>query len=222
MNSTGPLIRSRELWAGRETKCLTIIARALQLLREDGVLPSAEVDLNRRFYFCLLAATRELYPNDEIAPIAECNNQPDPDDESRARREQKRPDFQWVYLDRYQPDPLRSSRQFVVEGKRLGISPRPDWILNLNYINNGVDRFRDPQWAYGKRAGSGAMIGYCQSMAPGEILSDINAECGRRSFPNLRLVGEWGIGATSRLEHAFVRTFEMSPFTLHHFWVDLR
>jgi hypothetical protein len=101
---TGPLIRSRDLWSAREAKFLSIIERALHLLRETPGHSDAEVELNRRFFFCLLRASRELYPDDELAPVLECNNQPDPDDEVRAKREQKRPDFQWVYLDRYEAD----------------------------------------------------------------------------------------------------------------------
>ena len=88
MSDLGPPFRSRNLWAKREAKCLAILERALMLLRMEGDLPEAEVDLNRRLYFCLLSASRELFPNDNIAPTPECNNQPDPDDESRAVREQ--------------------------------------------------------------------------------------------------------------------------------------
>jgi len=217
-----PHIRSGELWSGREAKCLSIIERALHLLRQEPAFPVLEVELNRRFYFCLLSASRELYPDDEIAPILECNNQPDPDDEVRARREQKRPDFQWIYLDRYEADLQRSSRQFVVESKRLGAATRADWILNLNYINNGIHRFREPGWAYGKLAPSGAMIGYLQSMQPDEVLREVNTECREKLFPDLVLVGDWTLGATSRLEHVFDRPFQISPFKLHHFWIDLR
>ena len=73
----------------------------------------------------------------------ECNNQPDPDDEARTAREQKRPDFQWNYLDRFESDPHRSSRQFVVECKRLGESSRADRVFNMLYVNHGISRFRD-------------------------------------------------------------------------------
>jgi hypothetical protein len=157
-------LRARQLWATREAKCISIIERALALLRQILDLPGTEIELNRHLYFCLLAASRKLYPEDEIAPISECNNQPDPDDEARAKREQKRPDFQWIYLDRYESDPQRSSKQFVVECKRLGKAVRSDWVLNVNYTNHGIGRFREPEWAYAKRAPSGAMVGYWQSM----------------------------------------------------------
>src|SRR5277367_6760555 len=102
MSPLRPSLKSRGLWAKRESKCLAILERALLLLQLETDIPEAEVDLNRRLYFCLLTASRELYPNDDMAPLPECNNQPDPDDEARAMREQKRPDFQWAYLDRYE------------------------------------------------------------------------------------------------------------------------
>jgi hypothetical protein len=66
------------------------------------------------------------------------------------------------------------------------------------------------------------MVGYLQSMEPSDVFAEINAECRDKSFPDLGLVGAWAIGGTSRFQHAFERAFEVSPFTLHHFWVDLR
>jgi hypothetical protein len=212
---------AHKLWAAREEKCLSIIDRALCLLREEDDLPETEVELNRRLYFCLLAATRELYPDDEIAPVTECNNQPDPDDEARAKREQKRPDFQWIFLDRYESNPQRSSRQFVVECKRLGKPSRADWVFNLNYNNHGIIRFCDPEWAYAKLMQSGAMVGYWQSMDQKDVLLDVNGGCKSSSLPELTLVASKP-GKTSRLEHLLERGFEVSPFTLHHLWIDLR
>lgn len=222
MSDSGPQLHSLHLWATREARCFSIIERALGFLRQTQHLPESEVDLNRQLYFCLLKATRELYPEDEIPPIPECNNQPDPDDEARAKREQKRPDFQWIYLDRYESDPNRSSKQFVVECKRLGKAVRANWILNLNYSNHGIGRFREPDWAYAKRVPSGAMVGYWQSMEPKEVLSEVNEGCRKKSLPDLILVGAWNPGGTSRFEHAFDRPFDVSPFRLHHLWIDLR
>lgn len=144
MNGEGPSLLSRNLWAKRTERFLAILERALQLLATEPELACCEVGLNRRLYFLLLRATRELYPTEEIAPSQECNNQPDPDDETRAGRENKRPDFQWIYLDRYEPDPLRSSKRFVVECKRLGAPPRADWVMNVNYVEHGLSRFVAP------------------------------------------------------------------------------
>jgi hypothetical protein len=216
------LTHSRRLWAARKAKCLATIEQALRLLREIDNLPDAETELNRLLYFCLLRASRELYPQDEIAPVSECNNQPDPDDETRAWREWKRPDFQWIYLDRYASDPVRSSRQFVVECKRLGAAPRAAWVLNSNYIHHGVRRFNDPEWAYAQGTESGAMVGYWQSMEGTEILNEVNEMCRMRELPEIVLLEEWAIGDINRLEHTLERQFAISPFKLHHIWIDLR
>lgn len=222
MHADVPRIRSQRLWRTREAKCIAIIERALVLFRQRDSFPEPEIELNRLFYFCLIAASRELYPDDEVAPVTECCNQPDLDDGARTRREQKRPDIQWIYLDRYESDPQKSSRQFVVECKRLGTPPRADWVLNLNYVEHGVARFRNPDWAYAKRAESGAMIGYMQSMTPPAILVAVNDECRNQALPDVALTGAWTPAGTARLEHAFERNFEISPIRLYHFWVDLR
>jgi hypothetical protein len=222
MSDSGPSLRSRNFWAKREAKYLAILERALLLLRAKASLPEAEVDLNRLLYFCLLKATRELYPHDEVAPTPECNNQPDPDDEARSTREQKRPDFQWIYLDKYEADASRCSKQFVVECKRLGKSRRADWVLNSNYVNHGVCRFQDRQWAYAKRFASGAMVGYWQSMEAEEILTEVNVELRKKTLSEIARRGTWKPAAVSSLEHQFERLFVVSPFRLCHRWVDLR
>jgi hypothetical protein len=157
-----------------------------------------------------------------VAPIQECNNQPDRDDEARTTREQKRPDFQWVYLDRYESDPSRGSKQFVVECKRLGNPPRADWVLNSNYVQHGISRFRDPQWGYAKRFPRGAMIGYWQSMDAKQVLKEVNDEARKKSLPDLVLVGNWKSKEANRLTHTFERSFDISPFELFHLWIDLR
>jgi hypothetical protein len=221
MSDTGPNLRSLGLWAQRQSRCLEILERATLLLRGEAGLPETEIDLNRHLYFCLLAASRELYPQDPVAPISECNNQPDPDDVARAAREAKRPDFQWIYLDRYEPNPNHSSKQFVVECKRLGRSVSASWILNLNYVGHGVWRFRDAQWAYGRRFPSGAMVGYCQTMDRAEVLNEVNEEVRRSSLPDLVLRGV-PANPCNHLDHTFERSFEVSPFRLHHLWIDLR
>ena len=195
---------------------------ALMLLRLRPGLPETEVQLNRELYFCLLTANRELFPENEIAPVPECNNQPDPNDESRAKREHKRPDFQWIYIDRYEPDPHRSSKQFVVECKRLGNSGRADWVLNLNYVTLGIRRFHDPVWAYAQRFPSGAMVGYWQNTDAQQLLDEVNAETRNHHLPALILEGPWNLNDVSQLAHVFDRPVPISPFTLQHLWIDLR
>jgi hypothetical protein len=222
MTGSGPSLLSLRLWVKCETRCLSILERALVLLRNSQGHSQPEIELNRRLYFCLLTASRELFPESDLAPVQECNNQPDPDDEARAKREQKRPDFQWIFLDRYEADPERSSKQFVVECKRLGNPPRPNWVLNLNYANHGIKRFKDPIHAYAKRFPSAAMVGYWQSMEAAEVLEEVNEESQKSDLPHLLLTGSWKSGGVSHLEHTFERPFDISPFRLMHLWIDLR
>jgi len=223
MTDAGPRLRALRPWAKREGMCLAILDLALKCLRTEGDLPQSEGELNRRLYFCLLRATRDLYPNDCVAPVSECNNQPDADDQSRAAREQKRPDFQWIYIDRYEANPTQSSKQFVVECKRLGQPQRADWVFNINYVRNGICRFRDPIWAYAQRFPSGAMVGYCQGMDPTQVLNEVNEEARRNALPDLDQNGAAVVGSKrlKRLQHAFDRPFQVSPFHLHHLWIEL-
>jgi hypothetical protein len=95
-------------------------------------------------------------------------------------------------------------------------------VFNLNYADHGIGRFREPEWAYGKRASSGAMVGYWQSMEASEVLGEANEGCRKKSLPELILVGSWNSGGVSRFDHTFERPFEISPFRLHHLWIDLR
>jgi hypothetical protein len=200
---------------------IVIIERALQLLQAESGLPESECDLNRRLYFELLKASRDLYPQDPVPPMMECNNQPDPDDQARATREHKRPDFQWCYLDKYELDPERSSRQFTVECKRLGAPRKESWIFNSNYVTNGICRFRDPVWGYGQRFPSGAMVGYWQSMELVHVLKEVNDEAARNTIPDIIPRGKQKLGIHFS-EHSFDRSFPISPFRLWHLWIDLR
>ena len=59
---------TNKLWATREAKCLAIAERALIMLRESNEAPETEVELNRLLYFYLLTASRELYPDEVVAP----------------------------------------------------------------------------------------------------------------------------------------------------------
>lgn len=223
MSEDGPSLHSRNLWARRTTRFLAILEKGLLLFVGQEDLESAEVDLNRRLYWCLLQATAELYPAEPCNPSLECNNQPDPDDEAGNIRELKRPDLQWVFRDRYEPDVRRSSMQFVVECKRLGLPLRADRVLTTDYVEHGIRRFIAPEWSYAKRFPSAAMVGYWQSMEADDVLREVNEAGAKRRISVLALGKQgWQVRGVSKLEHSFERSFPVSPFQLRHFWVDLR
>ncbi len=223
MNDRQPSLLSRRLWAQREAFFLSQLVRALELLRHRAALPTDEVGLNRELYFCLLEASRELDPRAKYPrALTECCNQPDPDYAVRSKREDKRPDFQWAFTDPHEPDIRRSAKQFVCECKRLGFPTSRNWILNVNYVTDGVCRFADQAWGYGQRFASGVMVGYWQTMEPDAILTEVNATGQKHGLPNLALTGGWQPGGVSKLEHSFARSFPISPFRLDHLWVDVR
>jgi len=215
---------SKELWAKHEAHYFRAFSRALELLLETSSLPGEEVGLNRELYFCLLRANRELDPEGTYPPpMAECCNQPDPNDRARAKRESKRPDFNWGFTDPHEEDFRTSAKQFVVECKRLGAAPRTYWILNENYVEHGIRRFIDPAWSYAKRFPSGVMIGYWQTMEGDDVLREVNQAAVRRRLTAITLsVDGWQIAALSKLQHSLVRAFPISPFRLVHLWIDMR
>lgn len=216
-------LHSRELWARHEAYYLLAFLRALELLGEKATLPTEEVGLNRQLYFCLLQANRELDPDGAYPPpVTECCNQPDPDDEARARRESKRPDFSWGFTDPHEADFRRSAKQFIVECKRIGTAPRSDWILNDNYIEHGVGRFIDPAWGYAKGFPSAVMVGYWQTMDVAEILKEVNQAAKHRRLAAIALSSNgWQTAAVSKLQHVLARSFSVSTFRLTHLWIDL-
>jgi hypothetical protein len=88
-------------------------------------------------------------------------------------------------MDHQEPNPSASAKQYVVEYKRLGNSGRSDWMLNENYIDHGVIRFRDIEFGYAKSQPSGAMIGYMQNMTPDSILGEVNTVARRNALPRV-------------------------------------
>lgn len=223
MSIAGPSLKSRRLWVKHEARFLSILEHALQLLSSEPNLPTSENELNRKLCFSLLTATRDLFPSEELIPIYEAQNQPDPDDQARVGREGKRPDFMWKYRDRYESNPERSSREFVVECKRLGAPLRADRVLNRNYVTHGIRRFVDPQHAYAKRFSSAAMVGYWQDMSATEVLREVNAAAREHDLPPLTIKAAGRRRDSIRLlEHLLERPFPVSPMHLHHFWVDVR
>lgn len=225
---TQPLISQLDTWAKYEERILKVLSGALALMRATGELPKSEVKLNRLLYGCLLEANRTQWKMGEgfdHPPTCEGKNPPDPDDEHRAKREDKIPDFYWSYIDHMEPDPRRGARHFFIECKRLGKPPSSNWVLNRNYVQKGILRFVREDHGYAKGEKSGAMVGYLQSMQPDDILAEVNLviESCEESIPLLhRPLDGWQKDAANWLEHTCERRFEISPFRLSHLWCDLR
>lgn len=220
---SGPLISSLPLWERHEQRVLAILRVALDRLRST-ISQRGELELNRELYLCILEVNREnRMLNDlwfDYPPVFEGRNLPTPDTEDSAS-EKKIPDLQWGYIDHQAVDPRRSVRSFAIECKRLGSPSRSGWKLNVHYVDDGVRRFIDPEWQYGKDVASGAMVGYVESLSPEEIVVEVNGALDRRGVSSLSLPPGAG-EPLIEMEHSFYRPFEVSPFHLVHLWTDIR
>lgn len=232
---------SIELWSSFVERIQGVLRAGLERLAADatacGFGASCENDLNRELFFRVRriavaqkaglfaavprpALSREHTWN--LAPVYEANNQPSPDDRERTPREGKRPDFQWNFQDDQAEDLDRATRTYVVECKRLGQAIGA-WILNFNYVAQGVRRFVDASHLYGKDDSGGGMIGYVQSMDLNSIWAEVAQQLTDAGLAKLPKPGPH-VGSTvlHSASHDLTRTDACSPFRLHHFWVDLR
>lgn len=222
-----PEISGVQIWWNHERRVLRIFERALELLRAENDLNVCEDSLNRRLYRCIKKANAKLLKQNEgvESPVMyEANNQPDADDEQRAQREDKQPDFQWGLTDQSEEDPLRQDKYFVIECKRLGEPVRKSWVFNKNYVERGILRFVCAEHGYGRSAPSGAMVGYIRSMTSQDILNEVNGHATRASLHGVILSGDgWVDKGVTRLEQQLDRPkVPPTPFSLRHLWVDLR
>ena len=219
---SGPLISELPLWERHEERVLAILRSALERLRSKRP-EGNEPDLNREFFLCILEVNRENKESGDSwfdhAPVFEGRNPPTPDTHGSAS-ERKIPDLYWGYIDHQEPDPRRSARNFVIECKRLGSPSHSGSSLNAKYVDDGVRRFVDIEWKYGKNVPTGAMIGYMESLTPEQILVDVNGCLETRYIPTLTLSSTLE-SSLSEMEHSFDRPFEISPFRLLHLWIDL-
>lgn len=230
---------SLALWSSFVVEVHAIIRAGLADMAADcakcGFAVMNELELNRQLLFRMhRAAGRRkqgllaqnplpaLSPNHtwELSPILDANNQPSPDDSRRAARENKRPDFQWGFLD-HLVDGDNASRTYVVECKRLGIPVRADWVFNTNYVSSGLNRFLLEEYLYGKDDVEGGMIGYVQSMDVATIRQEINAQLAIDGLPELPFPQpDPDFEALRVAEHVLTRENARSPFRLRHFWID--
>ena len=226
---TRPHLSKIDSWANYETRILKVIVLALEILRskKPDCINENENQLNYELYFCMLEAVRKLGGADsgvDSPPAYECTNQPLEEEDYLDMARKRRPDFQWGHIDHSESDPRKSAKHYYVECKRLGTPIRNDWVFNTNYITNGVSRFVERKYNYGRASSSGSMIGYMQSMEAECILAEVNEEACNRSITALRLSREgWKRNSESRLDHKFDRPrIVPSPFQLRHFWLDLQ
>lgn len=232
---------STNLWSSFVDKVDDIIRAGLERLAadagENGFGTSCENDLNRELFFRMRRIATErhksllsLSPRPALSrehtwnlvPTSEANNQPSPDDAERTPRENKRPDFQWSFQDDEAEDSDRATRTYVVECKRLG-QAIGGWIFNANYVGHGVRRYVESSHLYGKDDVGGSMIGYVQSMDVETIWTEIDRQLNSAGLATLPQPAPiLGSSVLHLASHHLSRFNALSPFQLHHVWVDLR
>lgn len=211
-------------WGTFEQFAIEFFTEALRLLAKKNPLPQQEDPLNRKLLTCCRSALHALRRAGKGVPcnvMYEANNQPVANDTTRTARIGKRPDFTVDMHDPQEEKVESAYLFFTVECKRLGTAAG-NWVFNENYTLNGVLRFQDRTWGYGKGYPSGAMIGYIQSMAPNDVLTEVNQQGALSSVATIVQTAAWVARDVTRLDgQSITRVFQVSPFTIHHLWLDI-
>jgi hypothetical protein len=110
-----------------------------------------------------------------------------------------------------------------VECKCLGYPTSNSWVLNKNYVTNGIKRFDSNSHEYGKRAPSGIMIGYLITMEPEQILQEVNKYQKQYLPQNQPISFSFGRKKLHKTHQNINRQINKpKKFKIIHLWVDLR
>jgi len=215
------------LWQKHETLYVGVFIMALRRLSETGCPSTSEDDIsewlcplltkicfeeNRRNNSC------EIRTPDWDKPLQPVNK-----NELKGGKRKKRPDFTCKLVNTFADSPDDHEIPFHVECKLLGLPTSRTWILNKNYVTEGIKRFDSRSHEYGKRAFSGMMLGYIISMAPEKILEEVNSHqqkhCPYNPAIKLESVREKLQQCRQELKR---KSLKPQEFKLIHLWVDLR
>ena len=239
----------KDMWLNHEERVIEAILEGLTILKseerltrlnaiitkvEDGRV--IEDKINRELLFCLRRANARLLRNGrgiKSDPQYEQRGQPNEQYPSPPPADYKRVDIRWGYFDvlAVLNTEQQGEKYFCIECKRLGSPTSSSWKLNPNYVHHGIVRFVSDGHRYGQHTQSGAMIGYLEDMTSEEIFQEINTvieQAKQTLSPQAKISllslsqDGWQNKSTSRLSHHLERSFPKSPFTLWHFWLDLR
>lgn len=220
-----PRIGRSKRWDEWEDFCVRCLGVALGRLQSKAQLPEGENALNTHLFDELRIAARQLSPSGySYPPIrVECPVQPYGTSDEDHRRLKATPDITWGYEDQREPNPLRATRDFVIECKRIRSPTAAGWIFTTHYVQDGLSRFVDPLKRYAVGVGSGAMVGYWQNTSASTLHSQVATAAQKSGLPAVsRISGNWIRGGITEWSHFFERPFPISPFRLRHFWIDLR
>ena len=222
--------KSPNLWK-RHVECvLRVMTGALKRLHERLEIPDKEKELDRCLYFDARVEYFHL-PHDKrpngFNLILKPENPPDIESDIGQEWTLKIPDFKWRLCNNLATSPNELTMDFDIESKRLGKPTSPSWILNREYVENGIFRFILATHRYGNRVDSGLMIGYIQTMIPMDIIKEVNQYIKERDKNNIPLLSfKEEDFQKKKIAQSFQfikkRSFNPYSFTLYHLWIDLR
>lgn len=185
---------------------------------EDGYSEKLCSILNRVCFNLGKSRNQELQ-----TPCWETPIQPVTNNELKGGKIKKRPDFTCRLLNPWADSHEKHEISLHIECKLLGYPSSATWILNENYVKNGIKRFDSEIHEYGKRADTGMMIGYIVSMTPEEIESEVNTYQ-KKHLPEYTGI-KFSLDSTTLLRaHQYISRKNVTPaqFELIHLWGDLR
>ena len=147
--------------------------------------------------------------------------QPVTDNELKGGKVRKRPDFTCKYHNHFATCAEEHEIAFHVECKLLGNPTSASWIINKNYVSEGIKRFDCRIHEYGNRASSGLMIGYIISMEPKQIIIEVNKFQQKQLPHNPALSFHFGaLPVFKDNQNLSRKSVNPESFRLIHLWVD--
>lgn len=212
-------------WKNYEQAVIAVFTEALVRLAQENALSQGEEPINLTLYWKAREVHLEYLHAKASVPFViefDSTNQPEPDDTAKSRRLKKRPDFACALTNDQATDFRFSQVRYSLECKRLG-DAEGRWVLNRNYTEHGMLRFRKADHSYAKACPSAAMIGYVQSMDNDELLKEVNKYANAAKVPSLtRAATAWVTKAvTCLIQPPLTRDCGPDPIRLRHLWVDL-
>ena len=203
-------------WAHFVNIRIEIFCMALNLLKITEKMKENELEISKALYPKLRTVCFVHKENPELPkPNAEIGAATEEEltDESIG----KKPDFSYSMV-----NPLAESEKdyeinLHIECKCIGYNRSPSWNLNMNYINDGINRFDYLSHKYGRGANDGIMIGYIISSTKNNIQEIINQKL-PKNIEKLKFKTKNKIeNITTKFERENVEPFD---FKLHHIWAD--
>jgi hypothetical protein len=216
----------KTLWKRHVLLYSEVFSEALRELSESALISKDEDTLSEILCSILNRVCFNFGKsrNQELqTPCWETPIQPVTNDELKGGKIKKRPDFTCRLLNPWADSHEKHEISLHIECKLLGYPTSATWILNENYVKNGTKRFDSEIHEYGKRAGTGLMIGYIVNMTPEEIESEVNTYQ-KKHLPEYMGIKFSPESTTLLRAHQYISRKNVTPaqFELIHLWGDLR